>query len=127
MSNILEYKGYRGKINFSAEDNVLYGRIEGINALVTFEGDNVDEIKSAFEESVDNYLQFCEENNIKPEKEYKGCFNVRIAPEIHRKISAVADRESISLNKCVEKALISYIDGADGTSAVTSIRNTNRP
>lgn len=105
MNNILKYKDYRATINYSAEDNVLFGKIEGINALVTFEAENVSELQSAFEEAVDDYLIYCEDHGIKPEKEYKGTFNVRISPELHKQISVEAENEHISLNKYIENAL----------------------
>lgn len=109
MSNVLEYKGYRAKVNYSSEDNVLFGKIEGINSVVTFEAENATEINDAFKEAVDNYLAFCKINNIKPEKEYRGCFNVRVSPEMHKKISIEANKENISLNKYIEKALEFYL------------------
>ena len=105
MNNILKYKDYRAVINYSAEDNVLYGKIEGINALVTFEAETVSELQPAFEEAVNDYLVFCEEHGLKPEKEYKGSFNVRISPDLHKLISAEAESEHISLNKYIENAL----------------------
>lgn len=106
MNNILKYKDYRAIINYSAEDDVLFGKIEGINALVTFEAQSVDELKTAFHEAVDDYLIYCKDNGIEPEKEYKGSFNVRISPELHKLISIEAENEHISLNKYVENALI---------------------
>lgn len=105
MNNILKYKDYRATINYSAEDNVLYGKIEGINALVTFEAENVDELQTAFHEAVDDYLIYCEEHGIEPEKEYKGSFNIRISPELHKMVSIEAENEHISLNKYVENAI----------------------
>lgn len=105
MNNILKYKDYRATINYSAEDNVLFGKIEGINALVTFEAESVDELQSAFQEAVEDYLIYCKDHGIEPEKEYKGSFNVRISPELHKLISIEAEHEQISLNKYVENAL----------------------
>ena len=105
MSNVLKYKGFTAKINYSAEDNVLYGKIEGIIALITFEAENATEIETAFHDAVDDYLIYCEENGIEPEKEYRGQFNVRISPELHKAIVQQAICEDISLNKYVENAL----------------------
>lgn len=64
--NRLEYKDYIATVNFSAEDEVFYGKIEGINDLVTFEGSSVDELKQSFEDSVDDYLETCKELGKKP-------------------------------------------------------------
>lgn len=71
MNNYLEYKGYRGLIEFSNVDLVFFGTIAGINDLVTFEGTSVEEIKTAFREAVDDYLTTCIELGKKPEKEFK--------------------------------------------------------
>lgn len=67
MSDILEYKGYTTKVKYSNEDNVFFGKIEGINSLVNFEAESADEVKDAFEEAVNDYLAFCKENNINNE------------------------------------------------------------
>lgn len=67
MSDILEYKGYTTKVKYSKEDNVFFGKIEGINSLVDFEAESIDKVKNAFEEAVNNYLAFCKENNLNNE------------------------------------------------------------
>ena len=46
MNDIIKYKEYYAVVHFSAEDEVLYGKILGINDLVTFEGQSVKELKS---------------------------------------------------------------------------------
>lgn len=109
MSNILNYRGYRGVVQYDADDGVLFGKIEGINALVTFEAETLEEVKPAFKEAVDNYLSFCKDNGIEPEKEFRGQFNVRVSPELHRQASLEASAENITLNKLVENALASYL------------------
>jgi predicted HicB family RNase H-like nuclease len=60
MSAMLEYKGYFGSVEFSAEDEVLHGRLTLIRDLVTYEGKDAKEIKAAFQEAVDDYLELCE-------------------------------------------------------------------
>jgi len=107
MNNKLIYKGYLGTVNFSSEDEVFYGKVHGIVDLVTFEGKSVIELKSAFNESVDDYLQTCKELNKLPDKTYKGSFNVRISTELHQKAASIASGKSISLNDFVKRA-ISY-------------------
>ncbi len=84
MNNYIEYKGYRGVIDYSDQDSVLYGKIIGIDDLVTFEGSSVEEIKSAFFDAVDNYLETCKELGKNPEKEFKGVFNVRVSEKVHK-------------------------------------------
>ncbi len=78
MNDILEYKGYFASVHFSAEDDIFYGKIIGINDLVSFEGTSVPELKATFYEAAEDYLEMCKEMNKDPDKMYKGSFNVRI-------------------------------------------------
>ena len=80
-NNSLQYKGYSGTITYSEEDGVFHGKVAGIKALISFEGDSVSLIKKDFHNAVDEYLEFCKESGLKPEKPFKGSFNVRINPE----------------------------------------------
>lgn len=68
VSNILYYKGYYGKIEYSAEDKVIYGKIMGIHSLISFESESATDIETEFHNAVDNYLSYCEEEGIEPEK-----------------------------------------------------------
>lgn len=103
--NTLKYKGYIGSVAYSEPDNVFFGKIEGIEGLVNYEGESVQELTAAFHEAVDDYLIFCEEHNWKPQKSYTGAFNVRIAPDTHRDIANLAAEAGISLNAFVKRAL----------------------
>ncbi len=105
MNDILEYKGYFANVHFSAEDEIFYGKIIGINDLVSFEGNSVLELKSAFQEAVEDYLDTCKELNKEPERMYKGTFNIRIPSELHRKASIVAAIKNITLNDLVKTAI----------------------
>lgn len=105
MNNILEYKGFSGTVEYSADDNVLFGKVIGIKSLISYEGQSIDELKSDFEGAVDDYLMFCEEKGIKPEKTYRGSFNVRFSPETHRMATLIASSEHISLNQFIENSV----------------------
>lgn len=109
--NILEYKGYHTKLECSIEDGVIYGKIEGIRDLVTFECETVSEAEAAFHEAVDDYLAFCREVGKEPEKEYKGQFNVRIEPELHKAAAVLAYKRNLSLNALVEEAIQEKVTG----------------
>ena len=109
MENLLQYKGYYTVIQYSAEDQVLHGKIEGIDDLVTFESDSTAEIESEFHNAVDDYLAYCEEIGKAPEKVYKGSFNVRIDPLLHKQLANTAVRCGISLNQAVERAIAQYV------------------
>ena len=105
MSDILEYKSYYATIHFSAEDEVFHGKITGINDLVSFEGTTVAELKVAFHEAVEDYLETCRDLGREPEKTYKGSFNVRIPSELHRKAARRATLQKMSLNDFVRYAI----------------------
>ena len=78
MSDSMTYKGYIGTVHYSEEDEVFHGKIEAINDLIMFEGTSVKELKKAFHEAVDDYLETCKEMGRDPQKPFKGSFNVRI-------------------------------------------------
>ena len=103
--NTLKYKGYIGSVAYSEPDKVFFGKLEGIDALVNYEGESVAELTAAFHEAVDDYLALCEDIGQKPEKSYTGTFNVRISPATHRQIANRAMEAGISINAFVKKVL----------------------
>ncbi len=109
MNSVMEYKGYTGSVEFSEKDCLLFGKVMGIRALVSYEGTNVQELIDDFHGAVDDYLALCEEEGRKPERAYKGTFNIRIAPELHRRAALYATAHQMTLNRVVENALESYV------------------
>ena len=109
MNNTMEYKGYLGSVEFSAEDRLFFGKVQGVRALISYEGATADELIADFQEAVDAYLALCEEEKVTPEKPYKGSFNVRISPELHRRAAVWASTHQTTLNKVVENALNQYV------------------
>lgn len=105
MNNTIEYRGYVGSIEFSEEDEVFFGKVLGIRSLISYKGENATELISDFHGAVDDYLAECEANGIEPEKAYKGSFNIRISPELHKQLAVCAISERMSLNSYIEKAL----------------------
>ena len=99
------YKGYLGSVAYSEKDNVFFGKIEGINGLVNFEGESVKELTDAFHEAVDDYLAYCKDEGIEPDKSYSGVLNVRITPAIHRKIAMLARQAGQTINAYIKEAL----------------------
>lgn len=67
----LEYKGYQGSVEVSLEDNVLHGKILHIVDLVTFEALTPDGLRQAFETQVDEYMEFCENEGVVPDKPWQ--------------------------------------------------------
>lgn len=105
MNNIMEYKGYSGTVEYSPEDNILFGKVLGIRSLISYEGQSISELRADFEGAVDDYLEMCAEKGIDAEKTYKGSLNVRLKPETHKKACIIAQSEHISLNQFIEKSV----------------------
>ncbi len=105
MTDKLRYKEFIGSVHFSSEDEVFYGRIEGINDLVTFEGSTVNRLIKAFREAVEDYLNLCTETGKEVFKSFKGSFNVRLNPELHSKAFEHAIIEGKTLNQFVKEAI----------------------
>jgi predicted HicB family RNase H-like nuclease len=105
MSNVLTYGDYYTTVDFDAEQGYLYGKVESIADLVTFEADSPAQVEAAFKEAVEEYLAFCAEVGKAPERSYKGKFNVRIDPELHRAVDRRAAEQGKSLNQFVADTL----------------------
>jgi len=107
--NVLKYKNFYGSVEFSADDECFFGKLIGTDDLVTFEGESVDTLKKAFAEAVEDYIVLCKKTGKEPQKSYKGSFNIRLPPELHKEAAAIASREGISLNAYVEKAISAQV------------------
>lgn len=117
MNSMLEYRGYHASIAYDAEDDVFVGEVFGINDSLNFHGTSVGELKEMFEQSIDNYLELCERIGKSPDKEFKGTFNVRIPPEMHRKAALAAEKQKITLNQYVVKAISQSFEETDNSVA----------
>ncbi|MCP4213352.1 MAG: type II toxin-antitoxin system HicB family antitoxin [bacterium] len=113
MGNFLEYRGYSGCVEFSAEDRTFHGKINFINDLVTFEGATVEDLENQFKDAVDDYLATCKKLNINPQKSFKGTFNLNIPPELHKRATFAAAKRDISLNRLVELAIEHELSGSE--------------
>lgn len=111
MSNTIEYKGYVGSVKFSQEDGVFFGKVMGLRALLSYEGSTAAELLADFHSAVDDYLALCQAEGKEPERAFKGSFNVRISPELHKKLAVRAASQQMSLNSYVVQALTNYVAG----------------
>jgi len=102
---MMEYKGYLGTVEYDAEAKIFHGDIINTRDVITFQGTTVKEIERAFKDSIDDYITWCKEEGVEPEKPYSGKFNVRLSPELHRQVAILAKKRDLSLNSFVEKAL----------------------
>jgi predicted HicB family RNase H-like nuclease len=115
----MRYKGYTGVVEFDESANVLFGRVIGLRDVITFQGESVAEVTQAFHDSVDVYLEFCEQRGKSPEKPYSGKFVLRLEPELHRTITQAAEVQNISLNALVESTLEKAFDSSRSERALT--------
>jgi predicted HicB family RNase H-like nuclease len=102
---MMEYKGYIGHVEYDSDAKIFHGDIINTRDVITFQGKSVSELEKAFHESIDDYIVWCTEEGVEPEKPYSGKFNLRLSPELHREIAIRAKRLNISINSFVEKAI----------------------
>jgi predicted HicB family RNase H-like nuclease len=108
MSNTIRYKEFIGSVNYDDDGGYLYGKIEAIDDLITYEANDVQGLKAAFREAVEDYILLCNEAGKEPGKSYKGSFNVRFPQELHQKAAVKAAQKGISLNQLVKEAVEEY-------------------
>ena len=105
----LKYKGYSGTVEYSEEDNCLFGKAIGMNKnSITYEGKTVEELKADFESGIDIYLDNCKERGIKPQKPYSGSLNIRIPSELHSQLALKAQLTGRSINAIIKDLLTSH-------------------
>ncbi len=113
MSDWMEYKDYVGSVRYSDEDEVFHGKLEGIPDLVSYEGTDVATLKNAFHQAVDDYLDLCHRKNKEPQTPYRGSFNVRVGPGLHKRAAEYAAGHRKKLNSVVAEALEKFLDLAE--------------
>jgi predicted HicB family RNase H-like nuclease len=101
----MTHRGYAARIEYSDEDGCFVGRVAGIQDIITFHGDSVDEIRNAFEEAVDFYLETCSTSGREPQKPFSGRLSLRLTPELHAHLAVQAETTGKSLNSLVVETL----------------------
>lgn len=115
MSQMMEYKGYHASADLSVEDGLFVGKVFGTRDSLNFHGTTVGELEQSFHDCIDDYLAMCKFLGCEPDKEYKGAFNVRVTPELHRESALAAEEQGISLNQFVSNALESALHPQEST------------
>ncbi len=102
----LKYKGYSGTVEYSEEDDCLFGKVIGMSKnLINYEGQTVEELKADFEAGIDLYLESCNERGVKPQKPYSGSLNIRIPSEVHSQLALKAQMTGKSINSIIKELL----------------------
>jgi predicted HicB family RNase H-like nuclease len=112
MKDMMNHKGYWGSVHFNDGDDVFYGRVQYIRALVSYEGTDVGSLRQAFQEAVDEYLKTCAEQHRQPERSFKGSFNIRISPQLHQRIATHAVSKGMTINRYIAEILEKYAGDA---------------
>lgn len=102
---VLKYKNFIGSVEYSEADKILFGKVQGIRGLISYEGQNVEELEQDFRAGIDEYLEVCKEKGIEPQKSFTGAFNVRIPSDIHGQAVLKAQELGINLNAFVKSAI----------------------
>ncbi len=105
MENILEHKGYVGQFTYEEGDESFHGTVLGLRHVIHFQGNCVAQLKQSLRDSVDDYLQWCEQEGMTPERPYTGKFVVHVSPDLHRIISIKAQSAGMTINQWVAQAL----------------------
>jgi predicted HicB family RNase H-like nuclease len=103
--NTLSHKGFKASIAFDEDDNVLVGRILGINDVIGFHADSVEGLRAAFQEAVEDYVETCKKIGKAPEKAYSGRLMLRVDPKVHSRVAIAAEMAGKSLNQWSEEVL----------------------
>ena len=117
---MMEYKGYLARVAFDDKAGIFHGEVINIRDVITFQGTTVDELRQAFEDSVEDYLAFCVERGEEPCQPFSGRFTLRLSPEEHRQV-VLAAKSGKDLEAWATEALVraasSETDSIDGEAA----------
>jgi predicted HicB family RNase H-like nuclease len=102
---MLQYKDYIATVEFDDSIMALHGKVVNIRDTITFEAKNADSVQKEFKKSVDEYLKFCKEKGLKPEKPFSGEFRLRLGTELHRRVSVRAASKGKSLNTFIRDTI----------------------
>ncbi len=102
----LEYKGYKGSVEYSKEDNCLFGKVQGMSkALILYEGQTLEALRKDFEAGVDSYLEGCRADGVEPAKPYSGRLNLRMSSELHSRVAAFVATTGTTINEFINRAI----------------------
>jgi len=108
---VLKYKGYIGSVEFSEEDDCLFGKVQGLKKVhIGYEGNTIQELRKDFMAGIDDYLEMCKESGTKPLKPYSGKFVVRMTSDLHSRVAAMAEATGTTINEFVNRAVKNELD-----------------
>lgn len=117
MTDVLKHRGFLGSIEHDLDDGYLYGEALHTRTAIYYEGETIPELRTSFESAVDAYIADCESRGVEPEKSCSGQFQVRVDPDLHRRVRTFASETGDSINAVVASALESFIAPAMNRAA----------
>ncbi|MEW4466307.1 type II toxin-antitoxin system HicB family antitoxin [Parasphingorhabdus sp. JC815] len=105
MNNVMNYKGYSARVEYDDDDGIFFGQVAGLRDGIGFHADTVEDLRTAFHEAVDDYLETCAKAGKEPDREYSGKVMFRINPELHARIAKNAEMAGMSINQWGERVL----------------------
>ncbi len=105
MMNMMEINGYRSVITYDPEIEMFRGEFVGLNGGADFYASDIKSLKKEASISLKVFLDMCNEEDVKPRKEYSGKFNVRVPSSLHADIASAASADGKSLNQWIVEAL----------------------
>lgn len=108
--DILKYGEYEGTAELDMDRHVCRGKILFIDDLVTYEAASPADLQREFEAAVDDYVETCASLGREPQKPFKGLFNVRVSPALHRAVALRALADGVSQNDVAVRALDAFVN-----------------
>ena len=110
IMDYLEYKGYKGSVEYSKQDDCLFGKVQGLSKeLIAYEGNTLEELRHDFEEGVDSYLEYCRAEGVESAKPYSGKLNLRMPSELHSRVAAFVSASGTTINDFINKAIVNEL------------------
>ena len=103
--NTMNHKGYTARVEFDERDSIFVGRVLGLHAMISFHGETVAELRFAFETAIEEFLQDCKEQGLRPEKPASGKLMLRVPPKVHGAALVAAQAAGKSLNQWATEVL----------------------
>ena len=122
----MDYKGYVGRVEYDDDAGIFHGSAINTRDVITFQGVTVEELRKAFRDSIEDYLDFCKGRGEEPEKPFSGQFVARVSPDLHRQINLAASLSGVSLNAWVTEQLEKSVQQARAKPKVSRAKTRAR-
>ncbi len=98
---MMSYRGYKGYFEYDEKADIFHGQVIGIRDVITFQGRSIDDLKVSLKDSIDDYLEMCDQEEKSPDKPFSGKFSLRLPPEVHSKVAQAAASAHTSINSWI--------------------------